>query len=439
MVDVLIIGAGIAGLTCARVLQNRGVSVQLLDASDAVGGRVRTDFQDGYLLDRGFQVLLTGYPNIRQMLDLEALNLKSIVPGALVWYDSKLHRISDPIRDSSHRVETAISSVGTWADKLKLAQLALQFRFEPAEKLLAEFSHIEAKTHKLSTLEYLRGVGFSEQVIERFFRPFFGAVFLETRLETTASFFRFVFKMLSEGAMAVPEKGMGEIPKQMASHFSGTQIRLNCKAVEVRENQVRLNTGEVLKGKVVVIATDATVAGALLKKQGNQVEWKSTAQIYFEAPESPIAEPILVLNGKGRGLVNHFIVMNQVSQAYSSTGRSLISVSTLRIPTIDDAELVSGAQEQLREVLGTQVNKWKALRVYRIEHALNGFTPAHLLQRRAQEIKVLDWLYVCGDYLETPSIEGAVISGKKAAGSILRSFGHFVTPNLANLSPSAGT
>ncbi|MEO7162274.1 MAG: NAD(P)/FAD-dependent oxidoreductase [Bdellovibrionia bacterium] len=423
MSDVLIVGAGIAGLACARILHKRGVSFQLLDSSDAVGGRVRTDFQDGYLLDRGFQVLLTAYPNTRQMLNLDALNIKSAVPGALVYYNFNLHRISDPIRDSKNRMVSAISSVGTVSDKLKLAQLALKSRFEPAEKVLAEFSHFEAKTHKLSTLEYLREVGFSEQIIERFFRPFFGGVFLETRLETTASFFRFVFKMFLEGETGVPAKGMGEIPKQMASHFSDSQIRLNCTVTEVKQNQVYLNTGEVLTAKAVVIATDASVAASLLKKKDTQVEWRSTAQIYFEASECPIAEPILVLNGEGRGIVNHFIVMSQVSPAYSITGKSLISVNTVGNPTIDDNELIDGARVHLKKVLGAQVNSWSALRVYRINHALNVFSPAHILQRSVREIPLPDWLFVCGDHLETPSIEGAIISGKKAAGAILRSFG----------------
>jgi phytoene dehydrogenase-like protein len=420
MEDVVIIGAGIAGLACARVLQEGKVSFQLLEASDAVGGRVRTDLQDGYLLDRGFQVLLTAYPNTSRMLDLEALKIRTAVPGALVWYGSKLHRISDPFRDSHHRFESAISSVGTWKDKLKLTQLLIQSRLESADKILAEFSHIEAKSHKLSTLEYLRGYGFSEQIIERFFRPFFGGVFLETGLETTASFFRFVFKMFTEGMTGVPEQGMGEIPKQMASHFSASQIRLNCKVDEVKENQVRLSSGEVLKAKTIVIATDSEEASNLLKKAVSPIQWRSTAQIYFEASESPISEPILALNGEGRGLVNHFIVMNQLSPAYSCTGKSLISVNTVGIPSMDDAELISGAQKQLRSVLGTQVSSWKALRVDRIAHALNSFSPAQLMLRKAQEVKLAHWLYVCGDHLETPSIEGAIISGKKAAASILR-------------------
>jgi phytoene dehydrogenase-like protein len=422
--EVLIIGAGMAGLACAASLQKAGLSFQILEGSDDVGGRVRTDFHEGYLLDRGFQVLLTSYPNTRQLLDLDLLKIHGMVPGAKIWCDSRFHTIADPLRNSKHRLESVTSgSIGTFADKLKLALLGISLRQETADHLLTELTQSNAKMNKTSTQDYLNDLGFSVQIIERFFRPFLSGVFLEKELGTSASFFRFVIKMFIEGETGVPLNGMGEIPKQLASRFDPSSIRLNSIIEEVQENQVRLKSGEVFKAKRIVIATDAENAVRLLNKSVSQKSspWKATAQIYFEAPKGMLDEPILHLNGEGRGPVNHFIALDQVSPNYSTTGHSLVSVNVIGIPSQPEKAWLKSVRDHLETLLGPDVKTWKVLKTYKIKNALNSFAPKEISESSSKKKPFPNWLLSCGDYLETPSIEGAVISGQKAAARILES------------------
>src|SRR3954470_6592948 len=219
--QVVIIGAGVAGLCCALRLQDKNIPCVVLEASDAPGGRVRTDKVDGFLLDRGFQVLLTAYPEAQSLLDYKALRLRTFAPGALVRVQGKLHRVSDPFRQPWTLPSTLLAPIGNLADKLAVARLRSQVRTGPLEAIWTR--------PETSSLEALRDFGFSPRIIDSFFRPFCGGIFLETELATSSRLLEFVFRMLSEGWAALPAAGMGAIPAQLAARLAPGTIRAGAR------------------------------------------------------------------------------------------------------------------------------------------------------------------------------------------------------------------
>ena len=188
--DAVIVGAGLAGLACGCELAQRGLSCVLLEASDGVGGRARTDQVDGFLLDRGFQVLLTDYPEAKRLLDYPALQLQSFEPGALVRINGKFHRVSDPWRRPSEAMSTLMAPIGSVSDKLDLGKLRAKLSGDSQE---------DPQAGQISTMQYLRDFGFSSAMIDSFFRPFLGGIFLERELLTSSRMFEFVFRMFSSG------------------------------------------------------------------------------------------------------------------------------------------------------------------------------------------------------------------------------------------------
>ena len=216
--DVLIVGAGLAGLCCARRLAEAGVSFQIVEASDGVGGRVRTDEVDGFRLDRGFQVLLTAYPEAKRILDYNQLELRAFSPGAFSWFAGRMNQLVDPWRMPGMWRIALRSDFGTLGDKLRVARLRARLRRTTIDQLFARADH--------ATKDDLLAEGFSQEMIHRFFRPFIGGILLDGELKSSSRMFEFVFKMLSEGDTAVPTRGMGAIPAQLAAKLPTNSLRL---------------------------------------------------------------------------------------------------------------------------------------------------------------------------------------------------------------------
>lgn len=407
---VLIVGAGLAGLNCARRLAEGGVASQIFEASDGVGGRVRTDRLDGFLLDRGFQVFLTAYPEARRALDYEGLSLKPFYSGALVRVGGEFKKFADPFRHPLDGLLTLFSSVGTAADKLRVGRLRLSVGAGAWEELFGR--------PETTTREALRAAGFSDALVGRFFRPFFGGVFLERELRTSSRMFEFTFRMFSQGVAALPAAGMEAIPRQLADGLPPGSVRLNAPVASVEPGALTLASGERVTADAVVVAAEQEAAARLLG-QPTAARSRATGCMYFAAAESPIAEPILVLNGDGGASpspVNNLCVPSVVAPAYAPPGASLISVSiTEDHMDADDARLEQAVREQLGGWFGaTAVGRWRHLRTYRIPRALP--------EQRHVEIgsgggraRVRPGVYVCGDYLDTASINGALRAGRLAA------------------------
>jgi phytoene dehydrogenase-like protein len=409
--DVVIVGGGLAGLACALELQGNGVQALVLEGSDEVGGRVRTDEQEGFLLDRGFQVLLEAYPECRRTLDYAALDLRSFFPGAVIWTGQELTRFSDPYRRPQDAMATLASPVGTLADKLKVTSLRKEvLKGEPDSLLFGP---------DRTTLEDLLGMGFTEGMIRRFFRPFFGGVLLNPGLTDSSRIFRYIFRMFSKGDISIPAKGMGQIPLQLASRLPRESIRLESRVDAVEAGKVVLETGEVVTGEVVVVATEGPEAARLLDAIGPPAS-KGTTCLYFEVPEPPLPGPVLVLNGEGAGPVNNLTVLSEVSRDYAPEGRHLLSASCTGVSTLAEQELEQEVRRQLGGWFGAGVQDWRYLRAYRIPHAQPAQGPG-TLEPPERPVRIGDGLFVCGDHRETASIQGALHSGRRAAEAILAS------------------
>jgi phytoene dehydrogenase-like protein len=376
----------------------------VIDASDGVGGRARTDVLDGFLLDRGFQVFLTAYPEAQQILDYQALDLRSFEPGALVRFGGKFHRIADPWRRPSATLQTLFSPIGTLRDKIKLAQLRGALNKRRSD---------EGAKGEVSTNQFLRDFGFSPNLIDRFFCPFLGGIFLESELETSSRMFAFVFRMFSLGDAAIPARGMGAIAQQLAARLPEGSIRLGERAFKIQPGSVTLASGETLTARFIVVATDQIAASQLLGDAA-PAPAHSTNCFYFAAEKPPVSEPILVLNGEGRGPVNNLCVPSLVAPSYAPSGTHLVSASVIGGGNLPADQLLRQVLDQLAEWFGPQTRSWRHLRTDWIPHALPS-QPRY----GGEEKPVRPGVYLCGDYRQTASINGALVSGRKTAEAVL--------------------
>ena len=409
--DVIIVGGGLAGLCCARHLNDAGVSCRLLEASDRVGGRVRTDQVDGFLLDRGFQTFLTSYPEAQRVLDYEALQLRCFEPGAMVRVNGRFHRFCDPWRRPQHAMAVALSAVGSLNDKVKVGRLR--------KRLLS--CKLEDIFHgpNISTLEALQREGFSERFIQRFFRPLLGGVFLDPELAASSRMFEFVFRMFATGDAALPSTGMEALPRQLARSLPAEVIRTRAQAVAIDGQTVRLASGTQLRGRAIVLAVEGPVAARLLRKV-SPLQWRSVTCLYFAADEPPVSGPVLVLGGDDDGPINNLAVVSEVAPAYAPTGESLISVSVLRHLEESDRQLESRVRRQMVDWFGTPSSPFRHLQTYRIRYALPPQGPDEMepVQKPAP---IRDGLFLCGDYRDMASIQGAMSSGRRTADAVIQS------------------
>jgi phytoene dehydrogenase-like protein len=406
--DVLIIGAGLAGLACGRHLADAGVSFQIIEASDGIGGRVRTDEVEGFLLDRGFQVLLTAYPEAQRTLDYHALELRKFAPGAFSWFAGRLNKLVDPWRTPGAWVEALRSDFGGFFDKLRILRLRSRLRDSSIDQIF--------KRAERSTKDALVAAGFSEEFIHRFFRPFFGGIFLDGELKSSSRMFEFVFKMLSEGDIAVPTRGMGDIPAQLASHLPPDTIRLNAHAESLHENELTLTGEESLRARAIVVAADGPAAAHLVGEA--EPASCSVSCFYYSTEEPPVPNPMLVLNGDGAGPVNNFAVMSQIAPSYAPAGKSLVSVTVLGTQQLTDQQLSGFVIAQMKNWFGPIASSWRYLKSYRIPHAQPQQYPG-ALEPPQRPVRVRSGIYVCGDHRDNASINGAMLSGRRAAEAVL--------------------
>ncbi len=403
--DVIVVGAGMAGLTCAVHLHRAGYEVVVLEASNGVGGRVRTDIVEGFRLDRGFQVLLTAYPETRSELDYRALQLQRFFKGALIRIDGSFHRVADPLSHPQILAPTLKAPIGSIRDRLRMVWLRLGLsRGTPDDVLLRP---------EMQTIDALRRRWhFSDQIIERLFRPLVGGMMLDPSLTGSSRMFEHVMRMLIDGSIALPSEGMAAIPDQLRMSLPPHVVRLNERVTQLDPTRVITERGNSYSARAIVLATEGPENDRLSGRHEG-ITWRSATCIYFVADRPPYDEPMILLNGEGRGPIMNLNVQTNVAPTYASDSRALIAVVPFeaRPPGASIADI----RQQLEEWFGNDVRRWRHLRTYHIPYALPETTAVLPVER---EVRLRERLYVCGDHRNTPSINGAMTSGRHAAQAV---------------------
>jgi phytoene dehydrogenase-like protein len=399
---VVVVGAGLAGLACASDLAAAGARVRVLEAGDAVGGRMRTDRQGGFLLDRGFQVFNTSYPQVQRRLGLRALRLRPFTPGLLLHTGRGRVRFTDPTRRPRQMADVLRGRLAGPRDMAALARLSARDMLAPARLIRSEPDH--------TTRAALAGAGISDELVERLFRPFLAGVFLEDDLDTSSRFFHLVWRSMLRGSLCLPRRGMQAVPEQLAQALPPSTVRLETPVGGLTGDGVLLTDGREVPADTVVVATGPAAAAALLP--GLDVPaTRTVTTLYHAAPASPLAEPTLLVDTARQVL--HTSVLTEVTPGYAGDGRALVSTSVLGRGS---GGLEVAVRARLATLYQADTSGWEHLATYTVDGALPAMTAPHLLSR---ECRVGPRRYVCGDHRATGSVQGALASGARAAREVL--------------------
>ena len=404
---IYIVGAGVSGLVAAQVLENKGYHPIILEASNRAGGRVKTDFIDGFQLDHGFQVLLSSYPAAQKYLDFKALELQELRSGAVIFKNGKQQVIGDPLRDISVLFSTLFSGVGNLLDKIKILQLSLRLQKKSIDAIFS--------SQEISTKEYLQEFGFSSQMIAQFFSPFFTGIFLENKLTTSSRMFEFVFKMFGEGLAVIPKGGMEEISKQLVAKLSNTTFQFNTKVRSVSDKEIILNTGEKLASTATIIATDASKL--INNAPPKNLSWKSCQTLYFTANKRVIEKPMIGLVSKEDSLINNIFYHTSVA-SHSNNTEELLSVTVVKEHLLSEEQLIAAVVKQLKEEC--HIDTITFLEIYSIKRSLPDLKNIKY-DVSPSETKLSPGIYLAGDVQLNGSLNAAMIAGEKAALQVIAS------------------
>jgi phytoene dehydrogenase-like protein len=417
MTDVVVAGGGLAGLVAARQLAADGFRVTLFERENSVGGRVRSDREDGFILDRGFQVLFTAYPAVGTELDRGALDLRRFRAGAILARPGERTTVADPFADIRGGVRTVFNRDITFADKVRVLWLRGQLWRRDTDSLFegARDESVEA---------YLAARGFSERFRERFAAPFYGGITLDRSLSTSRTVFEYTFKMLAEGAAAVPAAGMGAISDHLSDRATDAGVRTETgtpvEAVTDEERGVAVETaGETVTADAAVVATDPASARDLTGCASIPTSGRGCVTQYFSLPasQSPDTGRRLVLN-VGDSRPNQVAVLSAVAPAYAPPGQQLLSATFLGEQDSDDETLAREVSETLaawypeHSFAGLEL-----LRTDRIEFAQLAQPPGFHADLPSVD-EPSGAVYLAGDYTEWSSIQGAIESGRRAARAV---------------------
>ena len=407
--DVVIIGAGASGLVCAHHLDKAGLNVLCLERDSRPGGRLQTDEVKGFKLDRGFQVLLTAYEEVNRYLHLDSLKLGHFEPGAYVHTKNRTITVEDPMRHRSALLRMLLSSVGTIGDKVRLWRLVREVVEKNDEDLFA--------ASDLTTQQFLEAKGFSIKIIEHFFRPFFGGIFLENELTTSASQFLFVFKKFSMGFASVPAEGMQAVANHLKNSCRRVEFRFNTAVKKIADQKIWLENGESIGYKKLAVACNPESLFPTM--QNDATNWNSTSTLYFESTRSPLARQMLALNSNNFNAINNWCVLSDVQPALAPSGKHLLCVSLRGNPDVHDNTLIQQVSNELQILSGLKSDEFSFLKLYRIPEALP--SSKHVLYTMPYtQCKLTDNVYLAGDYLLNPSLDAALRSGRNCATAILK-------------------
>lgn len=398
---IVIIGAGVSGLVAAINLEEAGYKPIIYDKNDRVGGRVQTDYIDGNTYDKGFQILLPNYPAVQKYLDIDLLHLKYFTSGAFVFKKGYHSKLGNPNRDFDLLFSTLFSKLASFSDKLKILKLARKLNKKSFDEIF--------KSESTSTLEYLKSHGFSDQVIDNFFKPFYAGIFLEEHLRTSSRMFEFTFKLFSKAKAGIPEKGIQAIPNQLANRLKNTTFHFNTSIDKVVDNKISLKDGSNFEADFIIIATDPSALISNLKNQ--QSNWKSVDNLYFEVENRVINLPMIGLIAEPGALINniHYLTL-------ASKKNQILSVSVIKSHDLSKEELVKLVEKELKEIC--EIEPVKLLKHYKIGQALPDILDVNY-QIPHTETKLKDNIFLAGDVLSNGSLNAAMLNGESAARAVI--------------------
>jgi len=400
-----IIGAGVSGLVAAKVLEDHGFSPTIIEATQSVGGRVKTDIINGYQLDHGFQVLLTAYPAAQKHLDFEALDLQKFLPGASIFKKGKQKIIGDPLKDLSLFFPTLFSGIGSFSDKFKILKLNMKLKNKSIEAIFEE--------KETSSLCYLKRLGFSSQIINDFFKPFFSGIFLEDKLETSSRMFEFIYKMFGEGYAALPKSGIQAIPDQLAEKLKQTSFKFNTKVTSIKDGEIVLADTTKLKSDFTIIATDANHLISNLKNQ--TTAWKSCNTLYFESDKSIIKKPLIGLIPEQGTLINNIFYHTRL-KTNTLQKKALLSVTVIENQNLSNKALIEAVKKELKNYCN--IHDLGFIKHYNIPLALPNLQDVKY-DMLPSETRLTSKLFLAGDTQLNGSLNAAMISGERAALGVI--------------------
>ena len=398
--DIVIIGAGIAGLACAMKLKKNNRNFIIIEQSDRVGGRVGSIKENEYIFDLGFQIYNTEYYETNSLLNLKELKLKVFKPGASIYNGRRFEILSDPFRDPSTILETFFSGMTTFKDKIKILTL---------KRALSSYCISEDQSEDMTTLKYLKSYGFSNKIINGFFKPFFSGIFLENQLETSSKFFKNVFSNFNKGYAAVPVNGMQAIPDQMVKNLNPHNLLLGNKVIEAKNpEKIVLENNEIIEAKYMVLT-----GGSNSLVNNHIVEFNSVRTFYFSS-RVKVKHPKYINLFPYDSLINNIAILSSVSENYSPNGNTLFSITIIE-SDLSKSELIDIIQDKLSTYYGDEKSNYIFMKEINIKQATIKQKTGYF------DLKIEDKknILFAGDYTTYGSIEGAVVSGIKTAEKLI--------------------
>lgn len=410
---VVIVGGGIAGLSAARVLHEAGRNILVIESGDQIGGKVRSDTVDGFTLDRGYQVHFSSYPNLTLVAPPEQLEIGAYHPGALMRDTKGTHVLEAP-KSLRALVRMAFEPSVPFGDKLRVGMWTARTLAwdETTIRTLPDYS----------TERQLREVGFSGGFLNGFLRPFLGGIFLDRSLSFSRRQFAFVWRCLASGAIGLPRGGMGAIPALIASTLPPSAIRLNTRVASLVPSssggqvEVRLVSHEVIEASAVILAADARESGRILG-QNFPGEYNGMVQVWLECAERPLPEPMLLLNGTGKGIVNSISPSSMAQPAYAPPGRGLLGATVVGNRDEADEDLIAQVITEV-EALAPEAGVKRVLACQRIPESHLKDPPGFSRDRPGVETS-FPGVFLAGEITTNTSLDGAAASGMRAARKVL--------------------
>ena len=402
---IIVVGAGLSGLAASLEVERLGGSVTILERTNAIGGRVKTDLVNGFLLDHGFQVLLTSYPELKRLHILNSLNLRAFQSGAVCHRDHITYSLINPLRHllqflaNIHKLPLA-----TYLDFLKLARIVFS-----------------SATLSGSTSQLLQNRGISFDTRHDFLEPFFGGVFLDTTLDARAQIFTEYLRLFLKGVATLPEKGMQALPKAIYSKLKNTRVKFGKEVKDIAEGRVFLENGNQIIGDAVIVSVDNPSLELWVEKS-KEIGSKSVCCLYFSIPQGKIKKsPSLHLGNDGP--ITNLCIPNHIQPGYAPKGFDLISATVVSPKWQQKTNLVSSVKENISSWFSISEKSLHLLKSYHIKHALPFQKEPPILENKIK-IKEFKRVFLAGEMVQPPSINGALVSGKNAGNAAITSIKH---------------